>query len=907
MKRAPTYYSLNIGVVYVDEDHYAGSLRSFPCCQTDALAMKQMALILGYDHVETLLNEAATVENVKAKLRTYSKTLKAGDFLLISYSGHGGQMSKLAKHVGPRTKEKNIETWCLYDRQLLDKELPELWANFEEGVTIVLVMDSCHGGGAARKRITGKDFFQGATKVVDKNAMQTILNKGKGTAVDNNKLYTELREKYTLQEHEVNANFLQLAACKANQYALARPFMSKYTWEFLNLLGEKSFKNYPTFHDAIVEQHKRFINEDQNPVYKDEVFDKKSDFFAHSPPFSKLGQAITDEQLSQIKKLTSYNQDQEIVVESTNDLLLDATDLSAGKFNQNKDWQPLSSNKKSKSQLFTRTYKNAIKDTGKAWDRAYRKYLELERKGTPAFIEPAFREKIKDAKAYQFLSKNSDPFLQRWPQPKQNKFSWFLEKEYSQLKDARQHVIDYLAEKGETPKIRIAHIDTGIRYNHIAFQGLNINKALAKSFIPGEGDNPAVDILARERKGRIVNWEAIQRKAEQDFHGTATLAILAGGHIPKEHAYDNFEGEIGGIPFAEIIPIRISETVALTGLMFNVKEFAQAVMYAVEDCQCNVISMSMAGSPSRAWAKVVNYAYENGCVIVSAGGNSWRPNDTNFNWRRPVRSVGRAIGNMAQSIIPKKLMYPARFARVIAATGVCANHQPYNFDNIGYQKTAGGEFMQGNYGPQWAMDYAVAGYTPNIPWAELNEQNQSVFLRSGGGTSSATPQVAAAAALYMAKNRQFFIDNYGRQPNWRWTEATRQALFNSASIIDDKTQKYLGMGELKAMDALNEPLLPANKLKKNEKEAKIFSGFFSFVKMAFGKSADYSTPTTLKEMMELEILQILHRDSALMEYAVQVEEEVPSLTTEQLEAIFNQVKASRFASDTFKKYAYFQK
>lgn len=97
MKQTPTYYSLNIGVVYVDEDHYAGSLRSFPCCQTDALAMKQMALILGYDHVETLLNKAATVANVKAKLRTYSKTLKAGDFLLISYSGHGGQMSKLAK------------------------------------------------------------------------------------------------------------------------------------------------------------------------------------------------------------------------------------------------------------------------------------------------------------------------------------------------------------------------------------------------------------------------------------------------------------------------------------------------------------------------------------------------------------------------------------------------------------------------------------------------------------------------------------------------------------------------------------------------------------------------------------------------------------------------------------------
>ena len=300
MNQAPQYYALNIGVAHVDESHYDDNLTPLPCCQRDMLAMKQLAITLEYDRIETLLNETATVANFKSKLRSYSKCLKAGDFLLITYSGHGGRIAFLEKHQ-PDSHEK-IETWCLYDRQLLDKELPELWAGFQEGVTIVLVLDSCHGGGAARG-------IQRLTKAVGRKAMQNILQKGNETANSNQALYDELRRTYTLssQKEKVVANFLQLAACKENQLALAGPFMSKYTWELLKLVGDQEFSNYPDLQQYLTERHQQLAHEGQIPVYEAELFGVKTSFFKENAPFVKKGQKLCKTQKEILKNLTKPN------------------------------------------------------------------------------------------------------------------------------------------------------------------------------------------------------------------------------------------------------------------------------------------------------------------------------------------------------------------------------------------------------------------------------------------------------------------------------------------------------------------------------------------------------------------------------------------------------------------------
>ena len=85
------------------------------------------------------------------------------------------------------------------------------------------------------------------------------------------------------------------------------------------------------------------------------------------------------------------------------------------------------------------------------------------------------------------------------------------------------------------------------------------------------------------------------------------------------------------------------------------------------------------------------------------------------------------------------------------------------------------------------MRTAIAGYTPNVPWARFGEPTVVDF--DGNGTSSATPQVAAAAALWIDKHRADY-DAY--REGWMRVEAVRKALFESAAKGDAGFAPELG-------------------------------------------------------------------------------------------------------------------
>jgi hypothetical protein len=83
--------------------------------------------------------------------------------------------------------------------------------------------------------------------------------------------------------------------------------------------------------------------------------------------------------------------------------------------------------------------------------------------------------------------------------------------------------------------------------------------------------------------------------------------------------------------------------------------------------------------------------------------------------------------------------------------------------------------MQGNHGPAAKMETAIGAYTPNVPWAKIT--CGKVVDMDGAGTSAATPQVAAAAALWLAEHWDT-LQRYS-QP-WMRIEAVRSALFRAA-------------------------------------------------------------------------------------------------------------------------------
>ncbi len=141
--RTPRGISIHVGVDKVDPAHY-GSEMALGSCKNDANGMRELADELGYEST-VYLDENATTANFIAFLRTAASDLFCGDSLLISFSGHGGQLLNTSNDYEP---DLNDETLCFFDRMFIDDELSALLAEFREGVRVHIVFDSCHSGTA---------------------------------------------------------------------------------------------------------------------------------------------------------------------------------------------------------------------------------------------------------------------------------------------------------------------------------------------------------------------------------------------------------------------------------------------------------------------------------------------------------------------------------------------------------------------------------------------------------------------------------------------------------------------------------------------------------------------------------------------------------------------------------------
>lgn len=355
-------------------------------------------------------------------------------------------------------------------------------------------------------------------------------------------------------------------------------------------------------------------------------------------------------------------------------------------------------------------------------------------------------------------------------------------------------------------RVRIAHFDTGYDPDHKTLPR-HIETKLERNFVDKDRPNSAID----QTEGMFTNLG----------HGTGTLGILAGKAWGKTGVS---KLDLGGAPFAKIVPIRVANSVVL----FRTSAIAKAFDYITSlsknaDTRVDIITMSMGGLASQAWAEAVNRAYDAGIFIVTASGNNFDNLPTRF------------------------MVYPARFNRVVAACGVQARAHPTKFDPYADLPR---KMMAGNYGPDSKVDEAMAAFTPNIPWARIHSGDKMNF--SGGGTSAATPQIAAAAANWIQKNRKA-LDKY--QHGWQRVEAIRHALFESATSWKGEekfVRKFFGQGILDANAALSIAPVDASKLKEQGKD----SARFAFIRGFAGLGIDKNLSPVSLDMIGLEITQL---------------------------------------------------
>lgn len=408
-------------------------------------------------------------------------------------------------------------------------------------------------------------------------------------------------------------------------------------------------------------------------------------------------------------------------------------------------------------------------------------------------------------------------------------FYWFRDHAHSQLQAARDEVGQPSA------RVCIAHLDTGYDPAHVTRPQF-LRTDLQKNFEDGDPQD------ATDHSEGVLNNLG---------HGPGTLSILAGAVVDGS--------PLGGAAFLDVIPVRVANSVVL----FRNSTIAKAFDYVHSlsrspATRVHVITMSMGGLASQAWADAVNALYELGVFIVTAAGNNFG----NF----PVKSI----------------VYPARFKRVIAACGVMADGKPYA--DLPFR------IMAGNYGPASKMPTALAAYTPNTPWARMG-CNQLVD-HDGRGTSSATPQIAAAAALWIQKHKAKW-EAYSQ--GWMRVESVRKALGDSAKLESAALSERLGRGIIRAQAALAQSPAKESALTKQPND----SVSLPFLKLILGLGISASAER--QRMLELEAIQLMQRSRELEDLLPDPEVAAQKLSPEVREKFVEALVSTPGASQTLRE------
>ena len=257
-----TSMSLHIGLNAVNPAHYGGWSGDLVACEFDANDMAALAKSRGMKST-TLLTKKGTRANVLAGLRAAAKKLKAGDLFFLTYSGHGGQVPD----VTDDEEDKNDETWCLFDGELIDDELYLELSRFAAGVRVLVLSDSCHSGTVTRARVPSV-AGAGRSKMMPPavalrtyrehrgfyDKLQQDVAKSAGTVQEPNSVVASVaaRPRLNALTKGFKPAVILISGCQDNQTSMDGDHNGAFTEQLLQVWDDGAYRgNYAKFHGAI--------------------------------------------------------------------------------------------------------------------------------------------------------------------------------------------------------------------------------------------------------------------------------------------------------------------------------------------------------------------------------------------------------------------------------------------------------------------------------------------------------------------------------------------------------------------------------------------------------------------------------------------------------------------------------
>ncbi|GAB3012551.1 caspase family protein [Niabella terrae] len=265
--------SIHIGLNKIDPGHY-GDDYPLDGCINDARDMIAIAKAQAFDKSHLITNEEGTYKKLTDLLKAAARKLKKGDSLLISYSGHGA-------YVPDENRDEldgYDETWCLYDRMILDDELAALWAKFRTGVRIFMISDSCHSGTVSRAIRPDGQLDQALPQ------RSRLMKNGPKVYQKHKSLYqnSSTARSGTKKTPAIKASIILLSGCQDNQTSLDGNKNGLFTEKLLKVYKKGKFEGG---YGKLLREILKLMPSNQTPNYY--LSGKRDREFENSRPFSR--------------------------------------------------------------------------------------------------------------------------------------------------------------------------------------------------------------------------------------------------------------------------------------------------------------------------------------------------------------------------------------------------------------------------------------------------------------------------------------------------------------------------------------------------------------------------------------------------------------------------------------------